>query len=455
MEDRKNEIIEETVEENIEETVEVNNSFVNKMVSNNEDKNSDLKYIIGIVLFLVILLGGGISGLVVLNNSEKATDSKGSINNILNNENDSSKDDSILSEEDKNKKKINIYQNGYTDSEHIAYVYVCKTDKCDLMVTEEVFILYDEGIVKYREIADFESEKINKIDTDIETSKLNLEGFEKVNGLVQEDNVLSSNIYVVNNEIYIIGVDENKLILSYEEYSKKGLNNITKIDNLVLFDGFVYDYVNGEKLYYFEDRKVEISSYGKLGEFYYFDMKNILSKTTFYFFVNYSLKETDIIEKNMAQIEKDRIYYIDQVDNLNNVAYYVDSNGNRSVVSEEGINSFFVFDSKLFYLDTNYILNVKNLIDNSIYNSEIVIKNKIKMLSHNNGFEILEIDHTVLKTEEFNQYRKELGVKDKDFNLCLIDLSECSEHGNLIKLDKDGKFISKEIYYKVVSTPSE
>lgn len=421
-------------------------------IKEKEESFKDARTISVIVTFIIILFGVGIYGFAYLSKEDNNFNKNNNLNSDYISDNDipTFSDEEEINEEDFDGKVVNIYQKGYADNGPIAFTYKCRSDQCDVKVIDNGFILYDEEKVYYREMTSYEYEQINNSEKSPMGSRLERKDFDIVDCLKNQEH--SSNVYVINNDIYIAGVSENDLILSYDEYRNKGYKEVARIDNLVLTCGFIYDYISDKILYYYGETNFEISKYGKFGNVYYFDMYISAcpcDRTLIYDLENYKV---NFIENEKKDIVNDKLYYIDKNENdeTKDVVYSIKSNGEVSVVSEEGIKPSYIVDGKLIYLDSNNIIGVKNLKDNNNYSSEIEVKNKFYLFSKDeDGFEILEDNHTILKHEEFNEYRKTLNVSDKDFKMCLLDLGECPEHGYLINFDKDGKFISREYYYEV------
>jgi hypothetical protein len=199
----------------------------------NENKNVDEKSVevvnddvltsknksgIYIVVGLLILIVTGIILFMIF----LKTDNKKKPENINNNNNSDNNvevptfsDDVIVDDSKEVENKIiYIYQKGYADRGPIAYTYECESESCDLKITEKGFILYDEDVVKYREMTTYEYEQIYNSDVSPVGGKLDMAGFEEVksvyNGDVDEEITFASSslgkLYIIDNILYKFGI---------------------------------------------------------------------------------------------------------------------------------------------------------------------------------------------------------------------------------------------------------
>lgn len=468
MEEDKKEIIDEISVNNEESMNDVENSVQENDVKESETKkeSSNVKSIVIILILFIILVGAGVYGLFFVRKEESNSNKDNSeiTDNNIQEEIPTFSDDVVDEEVDNNieGKVINIYQKGYAEKGPIAFTYECNSENCDLKVTDKGFILYDEDVVKYRDMTSYEYEQINNSEVSPIGSRLDMDGFDNLEPLFDGD----EKIFKISNEFYILHYNNSlkKVISTYNNYVENNGSSYFIIDNLILYNGRIYDYVNKKNIYFEDDIFNSVRSGTKKGKFYIFDVfssviivgADLNGINISYSYSNPWVDDKDYISNNVY-VNDDKCYYIDNTTDKREITV-INSKNEKLLYDNVGIYPLYIFDDKLIYLDKDGFLSVKNILnDNNIYKTDIKLKNAY-LVGVKEGFQIFEIDNSVLNDEIFEQYRKDKNVSDKEINeikKCINDVNECKEFcymvGNIINLDKDGKFISKEYYL----TPSQ
>ena len=99
-------------------------------------------------LFLLVFLFFIIFNAVVNKNDK---DGDYIINNSTLSDEDSSHDESKITNVEKNGDEIYIYQKGYEGMAPISFTYQCKSTMCSLITNDKSFVLYDDEKLIYRE----------------------------------------------------------------------------------------------------------------------------------------------------------------------------------------------------------------------------------------------------------------------------------------------------------------
>lgn len=462
VEEDEDEITEESDEDNSEfdETRKIDFSNKNEVYQDFFDEKKKSKFVIFLVVIFILSLIGVLGYFIYINRDKifnklgNVVDNMDSLVDVENDDNDNSGGTIVsTSSDDVEEKILNVYQKG-SDSV-VVFTYKCKDIYCDIEVTKDGFILYDEDKVYHRDMTAYELEQINNTEKTPTKSELSFNGFKEVEKLFDES--YSDIIYNIDEKIYIL--NDSDMLLTYDEYRNKDMGSIFIIDNLLLFYGRIYDYINDKMIYFEEDIFNSIFSGYKNGEFYIFDVfSNVIIVGSDLKGASFSgshlrpwVEDREYIRNNIY-IHNDKCYYINNVSKKKEISV-IDSKNEKWTYNNDGITPVYIFDDKLIYLDKEGILSVKNLLDdNNIYKTDIKLKNAY-LVGVEEGFQIFEMDKSVLENEDFDEYRKYENINNEEFSKikkCINDSDSCENScymvGNMINLDKEGKFISKEYY---------
>lgn len=444
--ENKNEIIQSNV---IHENNTANTS------NESDDKKKHSKFIIiGLIVFLLLIVICVVYFIFTSNNKSDNKDDEDYVNNVT--QSDEYENDGIIDDVDDDNVEIenniiNIYQKGYAENGPIAFTYECKSENCDIKVIDKGFILYDEEVVKYREMTSYEYEQINNSEISPIGSKLDMDGFAEVYSIADgsDEHYLYDYlyyIYYIDGKLYEFGDVDNDI------------NNLILIDDEVMLCEASVDVVYNLKL-----KKIITSSepdyldFKKVNDFYLFALGS--DSGNYYVICNNEQFINAVYVHNGYYIYQDVIYYI-TYDGYESFSYAklsaVNSKNEKISYNTDGIKPIHIFNDKLIYLNENNILSVKNLLnDENIYSTGIKMDNAILLESYND-FKIFEIDNSVLNDAEFDEYRKTQNISNEEFDMikkCKIDnmcedVNEysCYSSGYLITLDKNGKYVSKDYY---------
>ena len=386
--------------------------------------------VIGIILFIIFL----------------KPDNKKKPENINNNNNSDNNvevptfsDDVIVDDSiEVENKIIYIYQKGYADRGPIAYTYECESESCDLKITEKGFILYDEDVVKYREMTTYEYEQINNSEVSPVGSKLDTDGFVEVKSVydgVEDDSYCDylCSVYYINGKLYEFKRDD--------------------VEELILFDEEVILY-NGDMniVFNLKLKKVLISGepdyivHKKVNDFYIFSPEY---SDSHYINCNNAEKLVSFGNSTNYYVNEDKIYYIEEKKVM------VMNNKKENVIyNNDGIEAIQILDDKLLYLNSDNILCIKNLLnDDYVYSTNIKMKNATYLFGLDDSvIELYEKDYTIIENDDFDSFKNKHYILDEEINQiksCIKNENECDlvGLGYKITLDKEGKFISKEYYY--------
>lgn len=383
-------------------------------------------------------------------------------------------DDSVEVED----KIIYIYQKGYADKGPIAYTYECESESCDLKVTEKGFILYDEDVVKYREMTIYEYEQIYNSEVSPVGGKLDKNDFVEVESIFdnarfsgymkkiddlsffeyvfEESNILYK-VYNIENKLYYVSGD----ITTFSEYKFNDNESYVVSGDFVIGTSFIYDYKT-KIIVIVDELRTDYDpvKLGKIDNFTYFYVSDIGATYEFTYYTFY-----DKNYENMYTIYTRNGFYIN-----NNLLYYIDYNLNLNIVNDKGekvyydntnMNALRIFEDKVIYFDNDNILKVKSLINDEIlYSSDIKLEGFNKNFDYNiidldDGYEIYYDNTFIIDEEKFDEFRKKQNITDKQISLikkCLSDYETCDimyKLGYKIKLNKKGELISKNYYVEV------
>ena len=208
-----------------EEKSNQENNVIKNDVKENETKkeSSNVKSIVIILILFIILVGAGVYGLFLVS-KEESNSNKDNNNEITDNNiqeevptfNDDVVDEEVNDNVEIENNIINIYQKGYAEKGPIAFTYECKSEDCDIKVIDKGFILYDEEVVKYREMTSYEYEQINNSEISPIGSKLDMDGFVEVESVADDNEDMVawelSKIYLIKDQVFSFN-DESDYIL--------------------------------------------------------------------------------------------------------------------------------------------------------------------------------------------------------------------------------------------------
>lgn len=465
-EDESDEEIEEDETDELEEDSEMDKTRKIDFSNKNEvyqdffDEKKKSKLAIVIIVIFVLLLIGVICYLVYINRDkifnkiDNVVDNMDSLVDVENSDNDNSGDVvTSTSSDDVEEKVLNIYQK---DSENVVvFTYKCKSTDCDIEVTKDGFILYDEEKVYHRDMTAYELEQINNTDKTPAKSELSFSGFEEVKSLFDNKEPVDvgsssfgdlSVLYEMDSIIYIINNDE---ILSLDNYNKKYSSDRCKggykVEDIIVLDCYTYNYKEEKEINFTESLAFTVLKCGYKNGFYYFYTDTSEGKRIYVF----DGSGKNIVSVNSFYISNDKLYYEEYTGKIK----ILNNNGDILSYNTDEFKVITIFNDKFIYLNNDKVLVVKNILnDEYIYTTNIKLENPI-VLNNDNGVELLEVDYSVLDIEEFDKFRKTQNISDADIK-DIKDALISEEDGNwipyvvgyVIKLDKEGKFVSKDFY---------
>ena len=368
------------------------------------------------------------------------------------------KSDDVSSMSDDNTLNDNvvyIYAEGFADNGPIAFTYNCLSNDCNIITTEKGLILYDEGKVQYRKLTQYEYDQIYNSDSPV-GEKLDKDGFEEIKRFKFDSKIQTENeIYIINNQGYIV---DNKTLKSFDEYNKQlydgKLKEFTIIDNIVYIEGILYDYKNNKKITELNTIS-PVGEYGKKGKFYYFQIFE--DEVSMYLIIDDTLNYTNVINDFGINIDDDKVYYIEFVMGSGFEVNVINNKNEKIEYEKENINSaLYIYDDNLLYLDKENNISVKKLLNEKIlYNSNVKCENCTAEKT-DAGFELFQVDTNIINNEDFDKFRKSKNITDDEMfsvKSCIENRDTCElqgyDIGYLIKLDKEGKYLSKEYYIKI------
>ena len=489
LDESDDEELEEDEDDELDKTRKIDFSNKNEVYQDFFDEKKKSKFVIFFIVVFILLLIGVICYFVYVNRDKifnKIDDVVDNMDGLVDVEN-SDKDNSSgvvtpTSSDDVDEKVLNIYQK---DSENVVvFTYKCKSTDCDIEVTKDGFILYDEEKVYHRDMTAYELEQINNTDKTPAKSELSFSGFEELNSIFDDavlseymkktysdsedflkfclESVKERNIFDISDNFYILSNNE---IQTLDEYSKYSSDKIFVKDTFILSTSFIYDYkkskvvfLDEEESIYFDNEKL-----GKVSNFNFFYVSDVgrtyddVSRFYLIFDDNY-VNGYFVYKKNNFYIKDDILYYIDDFKVIK-----ANSKGEKLSFDNTNINALFIFDDKFIYFDDNETLKVKNLIDGELlYDSNVELKNikgsdefSYMVNSLNEGFILKYTDKLIITNEDFEEFRKKQNITDSqllNIKKCINNYEECNmsyDLGHKIILDKDGKFVSNEYYIMI------
>lgn len=449
MEEDKKEIIDEISVNNEESMNDVENSVQENDVKESETKkeSSNVKSIVIILILFIILVGAGVYGLFFVRKEESNSNKDNSeiTDNNIQEEIPTFSDDVVDEEVDNNieGKVINIYQKGYAEKGPIAFTYECNSENCDLKVTDKGFILYDEDVVKYREMTSYEYEQINNSEISPIGSKLDMDGFEEVESLYN-----TSNIYNINDKFYIL--DSKMMLLeNYLIEEIEGYGACVEIDNLILSKGYLYDSVNKNIFVdvYHSEVTLRDVVHNKIGSRYYYIYAYDSSCPcyTSYIYDIYR-KEVSIYIPFSTYFVDNQLYFID-----NSKVYILENDNDKSLfIDDINLNPKYIIDGNVIFLNKENNLIIKNISNGQITDDNIKVNN----LHYDDYNGLLDLDLSVLDNDDFDEFRKAKNISDDTMirlRNCKNDEDSCDLYylvGYKINLNKNGG-VSKEYYIAV------
>ena len=459
-EEHEEEIDEDEIDDKISKSREIDFSNKDEVSQDFFDEKKKSKFVIFLIILVVLSLIGVCCYFIYINKDKifnKIDDVVDNIDGLVDvdsdDENTLNKSEASTSSDEVEEKILNVYQK---DSDSVVvFTYKCKKSNCDLVVTKDSFILYDEDKVYHRDMNAYELDQINNIEKTPTKSELSFNGFEEVKS-IYEDN---SSEFTDEDKAMIVPYMKKLYIIESELYKFGDIsNNIEKfalIDEEVLFCrgdvGFLYNYKE-KKIISFGEQGY--SDYKKVNDFYLILYHE--GDGSKHYEVYNNLEQIEFISFSEGyHIDNNKLYYLSYDENNGEkIVKIINSKNEKFDYDNEGIKPIYIFDGKLMYSDKDNVLCIKNILNNElIYKSEVKIKNGV-ILEYNDGFKIFESDHSVIDESDFEEFIKNENIDNEKYNLikkCVLNDKNCNDDvGYIINLDKDGKFLSKEyhiIYY--------
>ena len=232
-------IIDDEEDEEIEEDEKLNISreidFSNKDEVSQDffDEKKKSKFVIFLIVLVFLSLIGCCCYFIYINKDkifnkiDDVVDNMDGLVDVDSNdeENNSNKSDVSTSGDEVEEKVLNVYQK---DSDSVVvFTYKCKKSNCDIVVTKDSFILFDEDKVYRRDMSSYELDQINNVEKTPTKSELSFNGFEEVKSIYEENssgfsdedkkNIVPfvNKLYIIENELYKFG-DINNDIEKFE-----------------------------------------------------------------------------------------------------------------------------------------------------------------------------------------------------------------------------------------------
>lgn len=422
-----------------------------------DDKSSKAPMLIVIALLLAI--GVGVYIFLTKYQTKKPTPND-TPNNINTPSDEATKSDDVVNS---NGKKVYIYAKGFADEGPIAFTYDCVSEYCDIITTEKGVILYDEDKVQYRILSKYEQEQIFNSDSPA-GGPLDKEGFKEIvptrifelEDLYEEEKEQIHNLYKIEKENYFVvneTEEQNKSLYNFKDYCEFYKDKCLFDKQLIGYNEQLYDLKTDTIIYELKDHNIY-----KLDINQNFTIVEFKDSFTYYSMLNEKNNEvTNTYENgiNSYYLKNDQLYYI-----KDNKVFIETAKSEKIDFDNTNMTSLAIDGSMLLYLDNDNHMIVRNLNTNSdVYNSEIkTTKDLFVVFSQNTeGYSIVYTDYDALKTDEwYNSIDKDIMTDDFDVNSVkqctnenYKDNSNCTQYviGYKIKLDKDGKYLSKESYF--------
>ncbi|MGM9877494.1 MAG: hypothetical protein ACI33S_02485 [Bacilli bacterium] len=378
---------------------------------------------------------------------------KNEINNDENNSNeDETNHDNNINDDDKEyieEKELFIYFDNKNDryivstnnSNNFDYEYIDSYKYtnyiCEYFINGDIFVIYDNNKVLYKDLTkkeDFKESKIEKI-------YKYYDKYQKEDINIKSYKILDNNYYMANDELcsnintFEVEYSDNEIYQSMCTYY-----NFSSLEKYILIENgypyyitVVYD-INKEKIVHSFDEDLDgiISSFYKEGDFY---------------IVGHPYGQESIFLSNFKNVTTmwptvstyGRNYYI-----KNNILYYIEENKLNVIDKDNNIVDYpnkdiialSINSSYLLYLDKDNLIKIKNLDDDKIIvDSNIELKEddyKLSYIGENGNFYIAYSDITVRNTKKW----KDLVKKYDDYEVYA---------GYLLEFDKNNKLLKKEI----------
>lgn len=436
-----------------------------------EEKNKIGLYVVAVIFLLIIV------GIIVFRtffNKDNKEEKNPGVNSSTLSDDATPSDEESNTVIDKKGNELYIYQKGYSGMAPIAFTYECDSENCNLFATDKGFVLYDNDKVMYREMTSYEYEQINNSDKSPNGEELEKDGFKEATSIftgaslartiVNEcdncniDNYKESklnNVYEFDNHLYYLLNDEFNTI----EYFKEKNNDIFLCDSIIFFNGssLIYDYKKKQIIFDVDemyDVGIELGNEKSIINdnftILHVDDAHMTYDFPFYIAFDNSYNSYEFLYELSGFYYKENLLYFIDENNLN----VVDSEGNRVKYDNTNMKSLFIFDDNVVYLDENNILKVKNIISNKIIEESFFKIEKIDGYNVNrldNEYKLYIYDNSVVLENEFDDFRKQNNISDKDYN----KIKECMDNscddffyetGYVITIDKSGKVLSSNYY---------
>ena len=422
-----------------------------------DDKSSKAPMLIVIALLLAI--GVGVYIFLTKYQTKKPTPND-TPNNINTPSDEATKSDDVVNS---NGNKVYIYAKGFADEGPIAFTYDCVSEYCDIITTEKGVILYDEDKVQYRILSKYEQEQIFNSDSPA-GGPLDKEGFKEIvptrifelEDLYEEEKEQIHNLYKIEKENYFVvneTKEQNKSLYIFKDYCEFYKDKCLSENQLIAYNEQLYNLKTDTIIHELKDHNIY-----KLDIKQNFVVVEFKDSFTYYLILNEKYNPVLNTYENGIKsyyLKNDQLYYI-----KDNKVFIETAKSEKIDFDNTNMTSLAIDGSMLLYLDNDNHMIVRDLnTNNDVYNSEI--KTKIDLFvgfsQNTEGYSIVYTDYDALKTDEwYNSIDKDVMTDDFDVNSVkqctnenYKDNSNCTQYviGYKIKLDKEGKYLSKESYF--------
>lgn len=449
-------------------TTEEMQEIKNEEIENNKEKNNKfLIFVIALIILIILILGY----LIFRRLQKETTNQKDPILSTKS-------DDATISdgEESADGNELYIYKQGFADMPPIAFTYKCKSNVCDIRIEEKNILLYDNNEFKYREMTSYEYTQIYDSEVNAVGEKLDTTDFELVGPVYNPKTALYKNgtdksymedsyltkIYNVKENLYYFYDDKIKTIEEYnnssvmEEYEDE---SIRVVDNYILGETVVFDYVKNE-LVYCAEHFIRYSIHKNEGDYNIFYLEDTGEDNgPIYYIIDKNNKVYYIDEDEGYYVKDNKLYYI-ETSNEKNQVVLIDSASKNLNYNNDGIIPIFIYEDKLMYVDKDKTLKLKNIVSNSIiHNYELKLNHKEYLefylnKENKNEIEFTFNDCSIVENEDFDAFLQKENIS-KDIISSLEDKTcNCSLGiegiiGYQMKFNSEWKLISKDYIFEI------
>lgn len=441
----------------MDKTRKIDFSNKNEVYQDFFDEKKKSKFVIFFIVVFILLLIGVICYLVYINRDKifnKIDNVVDNMDSLVDVEGDKDNSGGVVAStsSDDSSNVAYIYQK---DSDSVAFTYNCKNKKCNVIVTKNGFILYDDDKVWYRDMSSYELEQINNTEKTPAKSELNFDGFEEVKSMFDKSSDSStdlSTLFEISDVNYIIYKNE---LMTFDDYNEKfsgdRCKGSYKINDIIVLNCYAYNYKKNTEINFLDDLSFTMLDYGYESGFYYFHINTSMGDNIYVF---------DELGKNLTTVNSfyindDKMYYEDGTNKVN----VIDNKWKKVDYNNDDINAIYIYNDKLIYLNNEKILNVKNLVNNKDIQKTDVKMNDAYVLDVKDGINIIDRDYSILEKDDINEYIENENITEEEIfkiKQCIDNSDKCDEKidtfhvGYLVKLDKDAKFVSRDYYIDII-----